>query len=156
MITIKLNEAEKLLATHLAKARYENARSKGKPDLKMGNQSNWETDLEGIGGEIAACKHFGVYPDTETDLITLPKYDLVTKKGTKIDVKTTKYKNGKLLATLKKSKGECDVYLLVVGTFPEYNLVGWAKDSELLDEKNIVDLGHGKGYALEQHQLKQL
>ena len=152
---ISLNSAEQILAKFLAKARYDNARSKGKPDLKMGGQSNWETDLEGIGGEIAACKHFGVYPDTEVDLITLPKFDLVTKKGKRIDVKTTKYATGKLLATKKKQLGECDAYVLVVGEFPDYRLVGWATDEELLNDNNLVDLGHGEGYALTQDQLRK-
>jgi hypothetical protein len=152
---IKLNKAEQVLAKYLAQARHDNARSKGKPNLKMGNQSDWETDLEGIGGELAACKHFGVYPDTEINLTSFPKFDLITKKGNKIDVKTTKYKNGKLLATKKKRRGECDAYVLVVGEFPNYELVGWASDSELLDPKNIVDLGHGEGYALTQEQLRR-
>jgi hypothetical protein len=151
---IKLNEAEQVLAKYLAQARYDNARSKGKPNLKMGNQSNWDTDLEGIGGEIAGCKYFGVYPDTEINLTSFPKFDLITKKGNKIDVKTTKYKNGKLLATKKKKRGECDAYVLVVGEFPNYELVGWATDEELLNPENIIDLGYGEGYALTQEQLR--
>ena len=45
---IVLNDAEQKLAVHLAKSRYQNARDKGKVDLKKGDQSNWETDLEFI------------------------------------------------------------------------------------------------------------
>ena len=152
---IKLNEAEQVLAKFIAQARYDNARKKNIKDLKMGKQSNWETDLEGIGGEIAACKYFGVYPDTEAGATSFPKYDLITKKGNKVDVKTTKHKNGRLLANKKKRRGECDAYVLVTGEFPTYRLVGWATDVELLDPKNISDFGHGEGYALDQDQLRK-
>lgn len=155
---IKLNEAEQLIAKFIAKERYDSARKKNIKDLKMGKQSNWETDLEGIGGEIAACKYFGVYPDyvlTPVGATAFSKFDLITKKGNKVDVKTTKYENGRLLATKKKKRGECDAYVLVIGEFPNYRLVGWATDVELLDPKNIRDFGHGEGYALDQDQLRK-
>ncbi len=152
---VNLNQAEQQLAIHLALSRHANARKKGKDNLRMGNQADWITDLEGIGGELAACRYFGVYPDTEIDLEELPKFDLVTKKGATVDVKTTKYRNGRLLATLKKQVGDCDIYVLVTGEFPEYELKGWAKAEELLCEKNIGDLGHGKGYILGQEQLRK-
>jgi len=74
--------------------------------------------------------------------------------GEKVDVKTTRYKNGRLLAKLNARKDEVDIYLLVVGTFPEYTVIGYAKKNELLDEKNIIDLGHGEGYGLTQDMLK--
>ena len=88
---ITLNQAEQKLAMYLAKARYLNARNNGTKDLKVGGQSNEETDLEGIAGELVACKFFNVYPDTETNLKDLPKYDLLTSKGSRVDVKTTQY-----------------------------------------------------------------
>jgi hypothetical protein len=154
-LRIELNSAEKSLAINLAIARNENARSKGKPNFKLGKQADWLTDLEGIAGEIAACRYFKVYPDTETNLTVLPGFDLMTWKGSRVDVKTTKYRNGKLLATLKKDVNACDIYVLVVGEFPTYELVGYATSGELIQEKNIMDLGHGKGYALSQDDLRR-
>tara|TARA_R110000803_G_scaffold30935_2_gene69403 strand:+ start:155 stop:622 length:468 start_codon:yes stop_codon:yes gene_type:complete len=151
---ITLNDAEQALARHLAKSRYDNARSTGKPDQKMGGQSCEETDLEGIAGELVVCKRLNLYPDTDTDLIIYPKYDLLTHKGTKVDVKTTKYSSGRLLATMKKKVEDCDVYVLVVGEFPNYRIVGWAKSEELILKENIINLGHGEGYALNQSQLR--
>jgi len=151
---ITLNEAEQKLALYLAKARYLNARNNGTKDLKVGGQSNEETDLEGIAGELVACKFFNVYPDTETNLKDLPKYDLLTSKGSRVDVKTTKYKNGRLLATLNKKVCEVDIYVLVIGNFPVYDVVGWAKSEELIADQNIMNLGRGDGYALSQDQLR--
>tara|TARA_R110002020_G_scaffold56181_1_gene155718 strand:+ start:1564 stop:2037 length:474 start_codon:yes stop_codon:yes gene_type:complete len=150
---VYLNNIEQQMAISIALGRYDNARTKGIEDKKIGNQPNWITDLDGIGGEIASCKHFGVYPDTKLDLYDMPKYDLMTKKGARVDVKTTKYKNGKLLATLNKKIEDCDIYVLVVGQFPKYELVGWTEAKKLLKNENIADLGHGKGYVLDQDQL---
>jgi hypothetical protein len=154
-IKIKLNEAEQKLATYLAKSRYLNARKRGKPNEKVGNQSDWETDLEGIGGELAACRYFNAYPDTDIDLDYLPKYDLITNKGKTVDVKTTKHLNGRLLATKKKKSEWCDIYVLVTGEFPTYNLVGWAYSEDLIKETNLIDLGHGEGYGLTQDNLRK-
>jgi hypothetical protein len=127
---------------------------KSTKDLKVGGQSNEETDLEGIAGELVACKFFNVYPDTETNLKDLPKYDLLTSKGSRVDVKTTQYKNGRLLATLNKKVCDVDIYVLVIGSFPVYDVVGWAKSEELIADKNIMNLGRGDGYALSQDQLR--
>lgn len=153
---VVLNDAEQKLAKYLAKSRYFNARNNGKPDLKMGSQSNWETDLEGIAGEIAACRYFNVYPDTDIDLTVLPEFDFISHKGSKVDVKTTKHLNGRLLATKKKLGTDCDAYVLVVGEFPEYRIVGWATSDELFQDKNLIDLGYGEGYALTQDKLHKI
>jgi len=151
---IILNECEQKIAKHLAVSRNKNARSKGKPNTKMGNQSDADTDLEGIAGELVVCKALNLYPDTEIDLVDLPKFDLLTAKGNTVDVKTTKYLSGKMLATLKKNIADCNIYVLVVGTFPAYRIAGWCWAEELLKEENIIDLGHGKGYALTQDKLR--
>jgi hypothetical protein len=79
----------------------------------------------------------------------------VGKTGKKIDVKTTKYQNGKLLAVLKKKEEDTDVYVLMLGEFPTYRYAGWAWASELIDERNIKNLGYGPTYVMEQDRLHQ-
>lgn len=155
MPEITLNKIEQLVSINLALDRTNNARSKGIFNAKMGNQPDWVTDLNGMGAEIAAARYFGVYPDTDIGTI-LPTYDLRSKKGSRIDVKTTKYPDGKLLATLKKNVDDCDIYVLVTGEFPVYKIVGYAEAKDLINESTIKDLGHGKGYVLDQSQLKML
>ena len=152
---ITLNDAEQRLATYIAKGRYNNARDNGVIDGKMGDQSNWQTDLEGIAAEIAFCRHMNLYPDLKIDTPdNLPVHDAISHKGALIDVKSTQYPNGRLLAVLGKANKRCDVYALVTGTFPTYRIVGWVTQGELFNDENIIDLGHGKGYALEQSRLR--
>lgn len=153
---IELNIAEQKLAIYLAKCRFENARKRGKPNMKMGDQSNEQTDLEGVGAEIAYCKMMNVYPDTEIALESLPPEDAVLPDGRLVDVKVTKYPSGRLLATLKKKVGDVDLYVLVTGSFPKYRIVGQMGSAELIQAGRVDDLGHGPGYIATQDELEKV
>ena len=147
---ITLNSAEQIVCKQLALMRYEIARAVDRKDQQIGNQPSWQTDEAGIGGEIAASRLLNVYPS----LVLKPDagWD-VMYRGKRIDIKTTRYKSGRLLAKLNARDDEVDVYLLVTGTFPEYDVVGYVLKDSLLSPKNIIDLGHGKGYGLSQDKL---
>jgi len=148
-----LNEAEQKLARYLAKRRYEANRESGTPNKKVGPQSDEDTDLNGIGAEIAFCKMLNVYPDT--DLNTRPIADALTKDGISCDVKCTKYQNGHLLAVDWKKDMSPDAYVLMVGEFPSYRCAGWiaANDLFALPQK---DMGYGPTYAAPQSELRPL
>ncbi len=150
MIEIELNTSEQKLAEYHAKARYSNNRISGVTNNKIGSQSNEYTDLNGIGAELAFCKMFNLYPDLG---MIHSKFDSICHNGTTVDVKVTKYKSGKLLAVTSKKLSDCDVYVLVIGEFPIYKIVGFATAEELLNKENITDLGYGETFKLEQKQL---
>ena len=144
---IELDETEQVIAKHLAGRRHNNNRARGVVDRQMGPQSSVATDLNGIGAEMVFAKIFNVYPD----LGDRPgKEDGTTAKGSTYDVRTTKYKNGRLLAVLNKRKEDCEFYVLMIGEFPRYTITGYASAKELLSGKYIDDLGHGKGHAMKQ------
>ena len=149
-IRITLNSAEQIVCKQLALMRYEIARAVDRKDQQIGNQPSWQTDEDGIGGEIAASRLLNVYPS----LVLKPDagWD-VMYRGKRIDIKTTRYKSGRLLAKLNARDDEVDVYLLVTGTFPEYDVVGYVLKDSLLSPKNIIDLGHCRGYGLSQDKL---
>lgn len=153
--SITLNITEQRLCKHIAKERYKVNRKKGVKNSKIGDQSDELTDLEGFAGELAFCKIFNVFPDLlvqVTDQNT-DTGDCILSDGTVVDVKTTKYPNGKLLAARWKNCKEIDVYALMVGTFPTYKFMGFMSKDELLQEKRLRDLGHGKGYVAYQNEL---
>lgn len=152
-MTIILNTAEQKLAKYLAKARYERAREANRVNAKVGPQSDDVTDLEGIAAEIAFCKMMNVYPDTEVG--HTPDHDATSVQLGGTDVKSTKYKNGKLLARPCKKGKEPDTYALMIGTFPEYRFAGWVPASDLICDDKVTDLGHGPTYALSQSDLNQ-
>ncbi len=151
MEPITLDKTEQDIATSLAKRRYNAARNAGVSNAKIGPQSNWKTDLEGVGSEMAFCKLFNLFPDLTVG----------ARKGGhdcelnnyKIDVKSTKYKNGRLLARTSKTLEDADIYALMVGEFPTYKFVGWSWNTDLLKKENVINLGHGDGYGLTQDKL---
>jgi hypothetical protein len=151
---IKLNEAEQAIAKYLAKRRYGNNRASGVDNNRIGPQSDAETDLNGVGAELAFCKAFNIYPDLSVD-VRHGGHDCVSPKGHKIDVKTTKYRAGRLLAVKSKTKPDADIYVLMIGRFPTYFWVGWATADELIDDDNLMDLGYGPTYALSQSELRE-
>ena len=151
MDPITLDKTEQEIAESLAKRRYNAARNAGVQNAKIGPQSNWQTDLEGIGSEFAFCKLFNLFPDLTVGA-RKGGHDC-TMFTHKVDVKATKYKTGRLLARTSKTMEDADLYALMIGEFPRYAFVGWAWNHELLRDENIMDLGHGEGFALSQEQL---
>ena len=149
---IELNQAEQKLAIYLAKARYKNARDNNVVDRKIGEQSNEFTDLNGIAAEIAFCKANNCYPDTAITLIP-SKADALTSRGNFIDVKTTAYLNGHLVAARWKTGEGVDYYCLLVGSFPSYRIAGYMSKEDLLREIKLKDFGRGVTFAAEQKEL---
>jgi hypothetical protein len=155
--SIILNEVEQELCETIAKRRHDNNRSNSVKNSKIGKQSDWETDLEGIASELAFCRLFNLYPDLTifTRTSAQDAGDVTLPDGRTVDVKSTKYKNGKLLAVLWKS-AKVDLYALMVGTFPEYTFKGFMSSSELLQPSKVKNLGYGDTYAAEQEELVEL
>lgn len=151
MIEVTLNVAEQKLARFLARARYEKNRKSGTPDLKMGPQSCEETDLEGIGAEIAFAKAHNCYPDLSTD--HRPDADVLLGDGRTVDVKATKYPSGHLLAMRTKRGKSVDVFALMVGAFPTYRLAGVMTYEELINDQRLKDFGYGPVFAASQESL---
>lgn len=150
---ITLQAGEMAVCTVLAEMRNAVARSSSVVNAKMGKQSDYQTDLDGMVAEVAFSKWRNCYPDLTIGARS-GGVDCVLN-GKKIDVKSTRYPNGKLLATLSKAVDEVDIYVLAVVNGNQVTFPGWAHSHELINEQNIVDLGHGRGYALNQSQLRK-
>lgn len=123
-------------------------------DQQMGKQSPWDIDMYGMIGEYCVAKHFNLCPDLTISVRHGGK-DLETFNGRSIDVKSTTYKNGRLLCTLDKANDPCDIYVLVITDDKGGTIAGWAKKEDIFLDKNKTDLGHGIGYALEQTDLNK-
>ena len=158
MLSCKLGENEQKVCESVARMRYENARKKGFSQSQnvVKASSHKDIDVDGVGSEMAAAKVLNVYYDIETNYSAheLPLHDLMYK-GKTVDVKTTKYQRGRLIVMPHKVHDKCDIYLLVVGSFPDYNVVGYAAHDQIIQEENWGDpFGRGKpAYFLDQHKL---
>ena len=148
-----LTYLEKKICVDGADMRYNIARSSGVSNGKIGPQSNKLTDQLGLGGELTVAKWLNLYPDF-TIYVRQGGADLVTHSGTRIDVKTTKYATGRLLAKINTAYESIDVFVLVTTDYPTFTVRGWATKEQLINPENIINLGHGDGYGLNQDQLQ--
>lgn len=127
------------------------ARSAGVKDMKIGPQEGDEADIVGLIAEYAFAKQFNVFPDLGLSPRSGSADGII--KGKRYDIKATTYKSGKLLCTVKDNP-DVDVYILAIVSNNEVNVVGWEYKENLRKDENLIDLGHGKGYALTQDKLQ--
>ena len=153
---ITLNTAEQRLAKFVGKERDLNGRRNGFTNRKIGPQSDEQTDLEGIAAEIAFARYVNVYPDIDIDCKEYPPHDVTLHDGTLVDVKTTKYPNGRLIVAPWKNVDAVDIYVLVVGEFPTYRIAGAMESYRLMRPHRMKDLGHGKVFVATQEELKPI
>lgn len=155
MDEVVLNKIEIELARRTAKRRYMSNREGGVDDSKIGPQSNYQTDVQGMLAEIAAAKYLNVYPDLKIEN-TAGGVDLLVPGLGTIDVKATTYSSGHLLAPMwKQERDHADLYLLVYIDKDDAHIymVGWVYAETLFNQKNVKDFGHGETFAVSQEDL---
>jgi len=156
---LELNDIEQQICRNIATQRFNNNRKNSVSNARIGKQSDEFTDLEGVSSEFAFCKLFNVFPDFSIDTRSSRKNedngDAVLPDGTTVDIKATKYKNGKLLAVPWK-KPSVKLFALMIGEFPSYTFKGFMRQEELLQTSRLGSLGYGETYIAEQQELKEL
>jgi hypothetical protein len=146
-----LDDMEVELCNFIGKKRSEIARLNNVKDAKIGNHNGVDADIQGFKAEYGFAKLFNIFPDFGLSPRS-GSFDGVTRFGARYDIKSTKYKTGNLLSTLKVNP-DVDVYILAYVHDNIVEFIGWAKKEELIKEENIKDLGHGKGYFLSREKL---
>jgi hypothetical protein len=149
---ITLDSYERKIVTEIAMDRQKNNIDRGSRSYKMGGGDDLLINIEGTGGEFAFCKLKNIYPDMTIDH-PIP-FDCYINGHGYIDVKTTKKTNGMLLVGVWKSRSIPDYYALMVGEFPNYEFKGFFPGEEVFKPENLVNLGHGETYGIEQDRLK--
>ena len=151
-----LNEAEQEICRAVGMARSFNSRSAGVENKRIGPQDDQLTDLNGFGGEFAFCKIFNVFPDFSMELrnAATDRGDALLPSGHTVDVKTTVYPAGKLIAA-PSLKDNHDLYALMTGTFPEYTLRGFISTEILHSDLYERPMGDRTTYWAYQSELCQ-
>ena len=152
MIEINLTDDEVMMCQHVGPLRSVLSRGNKVTDMKRTDMAGLDIDAQGVTAEYAVAKHLNVFFDLGLSPRTGSADGVMN--GYSYDVKSTHHALGKLLATLKDNP-DVDMYIMCIT--PDrwtVKLVGWCWKKELINKKNIKDLGYGKGYALEQSQLR--
>ena len=148
---ISLDLHEQKIVRNIALERHQNNIDRKSRSYKMGEGDDLIINIEGTGGEFAFCKLKNIYPDMTIDH-PIP-YDCYHNEFGFIDVKTTKNPNGMLLVGTWKYRAIPQYYALMVGEFPTYEFKGYFPGKEVFKDENLVDLGHGPTYGIEQNRL---
>ena len=152
-----LDESEQEICRAVALARTLNCRGAGVENKRVGSQDDHTTDLNGFGGEFAFCKIFNVFPDFSMELrnASTDRGDALLPSGYTVDVKTTVYCTGKLIAS-PSLKDNHDLYALMTGTFPEYTFRGFISTEVLHSDLYKRPMGDRTTYWAYQSELSQM
>lgn len=150
---ITLSPEDQRLVVRTAAARYQANRAGLVKDRSICGSIN--IDLNGFGGEVAFCRLYEIEPDFDisprSSAWGTDSGDCILN-GKRIDVKTTEWQNGRLLATRWK-RPDVDYFVLMVGKFPSYECRGFMATGDLLHPSRLIDLGRGLTYAAPQSGL---
>ena len=108
--------------------------------------------VDGVIGEYCVAKHLNLHFSMDTDLRDWGA-DLISKNGKTIDVKTTKFKNGRLFATKTSQKKDFDIYILCELNEDGVDIVGWIYRNEFIKDENLIDGKKGQYYAIHNSKL---
>tara|TARA_R100001443_G_scaffold15798_1_gene25563 strand:+ start:1009 stop:1473 length:465 start_codon:yes stop_codon:yes gene_type:complete len=151
---VNLDNGEVLMATMIGLMRNSVSRAAHIQDGKRGNLDPQTMDIDGMGAEVAFCKHMNLYPDFSLCPQKLT-FDCLTKEGNKVDVKQTHYPEGRLLVAPEKIQSETTHYVLVTGRIPKFKVVGYLEKDDVFEKENLTELYGRKVYAIEQKDLKK-
>jgi hypothetical protein len=121
------------------------------------SMSLYDMNLNGFSAELAFCRLCGIEFDSATveEENHFTKVDCTLTDGRTVDVKTTIYLSGKLLAGKWKSKTSVDIFVLMIGKFPTFTFRGWANYNQLMNDSTLKNLGKGEGHCLSQEELNK-
>ena len=128
-----------------------------RPSVSRWGNTQAQADLLGVLGEYAVAKALKLPFDTSINLegdggstdLMLGEYD--------IQVKSTKYKTGRLVFNNRKEIG-ADVFILcyVNEEAMEVTILGYIRKQSIKECLQEMDLGHGKRLVVEQRFLKPI
>jgi len=152
---IVLNQIDLLSINQLCTLRGLGSRLSGTTNLKASKKSDIQIEFEGIVGEYAFCKINNLFLEVSAQPRS-GSYDCITTNGSRVDIKSTAYKTGKLLGDIRRNP-DIDIYVLaLLDEHPHYMRVsfpGFAYSDELYDATNLTNLGSGPVYAITQDKL---
>jgi len=141
---VDLTEVEKKVVMMVAREKYEYSREHHVEMKRM--EDGLQADIDGMIGEVCFGKMFNYFVNLSARKADA---DFYTKDGKSIDVKSTRYKTGRLVATINKKRSPCDLYVLMVIDDEGGWYKGYVSKEELFRDENIKDLGHGPTYVYE-------
>lgn len=105
-------------------------------------------ELDSYGAELAAARHFNLYPDFCTDRPGKVD-DLTTRKGEIIDVK-----NYSRIQIPEQHK-VVDFFVFTRGTLPNYEIMGWAEYGKVVRPEYLKPAKYNNSYQPPEDVVRQ-
>jgi hypothetical protein len=138
---VTLNPFEQWIAKGLAAKRLEQNQADGARDMNQSGQDPRVIELEGIGGELAYCKLFNIYPDLQ--YTERAAEDAISALHGRVDVKTAAPGRNLVIKATKQGTTVAG-YVLMLGAFPEYEYAGYMPTAEALADENLKTIRDGQ------------
>lgn len=117
----------------------------------LNNSYAWMNHVEGAGAECTVAKHTGKFWDGSFGTFT-EKPDVGP-----YHVKWVMRKNGRLRIPLKRPPDALAIFVLVRGSMPDYEMVGWLRAGEGMKDEYIDDPNNrGAEYFVNQDLLHDM
>lgn len=126
-------------------------------NLERWNNTQYESDLLGVMGEYAVAKYLKIPFDTEVNLNGDGGEVDLWLGDWSIQVKATKYNNGRLVFnTLNEIKSLIQVLTICDVNTKTINIVGYISHNDMMRKIYEKDLGFGIRYCVNQENLKDI
>jgi hypothetical protein len=150
---VVLNQTEVRVVEYIAALRFKHDRNVNAKATVYGKENAEFREKNSVGGELAFCKYYNIYPDLD------PKHfgiaDCKLPDGRLVDVKTTSLENGRLLVKSGLKKYSADLYVLMVGVFPNFRFAGSTKKENIISEEHLDRQLHHPAYWIGQDELNK-
>lgn len=152
---VKLTRKEMSDARQAASGRWQLCRASGVVNQKKANRSDADLDLLGVKAEIAVAKALDV---------DYNPYDMGIDDGmdmwfgdTSIDVKATFHQTGRLiLKSIEAFRADCAILVTESDDDSVMRIIGGCTNKRFVQEANYIDIGYGKRWVMEQHELSPI
>lgn len=153
---ITLTNTEVAALDMIAHLRYIETSRVAKENIQTTAKTPREIVRHGVYSEYAVAKYLNVFFDMNCDVRKFGA-DLISARGTLIDVKSTTKEGGPLNATKNSVEKPADIFVCteIDDDKNQVKIVGYVDRNDFLIDENLHDIGNGFYYCLPQTFLKK-
>lgn len=152
MIRVSLSQTEIMVCKFVGELRNK-ITSENAADAKQDqSQDSVQISINGVFAEYAVSKLMNLHFDFNCDYRKFGA-DLLSHKGSTIDVKCTTKEGGNLNAVVWSNNKPADIFILCELHYSHVKVIGWIKKEDFLIEEHIKDVGNGPFYTAPQCKL---
>lgn len=151
-VDVPLTETEIDICNYIGNMRYKITSEMASDMRQTENLNSIQMVIDGVVSEYAVSKLLNLNFDFNCDFRKFGA-DFVSSKGSLIDVKCTRRSGGHLNAVRWSVDKPVDIFILTEILTSHVRVVGWIRREDFLKEENLIDVGNGLFYGVDQSQL---